>query len=928
MMIHHVSQLGAVKKITAVTVTTFLAVGAAFGQFIVSDNYNVTGNGTGFALNTGVNAGIDPPATRLSGTGAANLRYISTGTKTNTAFDIASNKLRVTPAANPGRFTFSADGSTPFNFASALGSATATPQNPVVYDLAISMASSTPGAQRFSFALGTAEGDATTWDFGIQVYRTAATDTFYTIGKRIDTGASGLATDVNTFITNSAVGSHGSEMNFLMRVTDAGAETTVFNSRVQLSMDGGFTWFYDTATDSDLPNGWRLDGAGRYIIWDVAPDAGNVTYDNFSVRPVPVSATLVSPLDNAQNLGASPPLKVAVSNTTPANVTVTFFGREAPKPGPGPDFLIPVLPDTQNYARESSGSGNATKEMWFAQTDWIITNRVQQNIAFVATLGDCVQNGNDASEWKNATNAYYRLEKQSTTLLLDGIPYGVTVGNHDQEPNGDPDGSTSSYNQYFGISHWIGKDYYGGNYDANNDSWYTLFSAGGMDFLVISFEFGRYGSFIMDWARDIMAAHPTRRVIALTHFAGQDVTDPNNTSAPHSAQGEAIYEGLRTNANFFLIMSGHVFDQGGEGRRSDTFNGKTVRTLISDYQGRFNGGNGLMRLMYFSPSNNLVSVKTYSPYTDTYETDANSQFSFTYNMQPNGAGSPGTAYVALGTNVNVPPGAQTSFAWSGRQANKTYEWYVKVSDQFGNAMTTSPQRFTTTINTAPVATNRTVTILGDQLSQLTLTATDSNGDVLTFQTNSRPLRGLNTNFDPAAGTISYLPAHGFRGGDSFTFRANDSVANSSIATLTLNVVAPPDANTNGIPDSWETSYGITNPNADDDGDGQNNFAEYLANTNPTNAASVLRVLDASWQTNGAFALTWSSIGGTRYRIQYSDGDVNGGVTGNFNGLIRFIDTEMDATPSGAPSTQSFTDDFSQTGNPTNRARYYRIKIVQ
>src|SRR5262245_59387974 len=132
-----------------------LAGNIASGQIIVADSYNVTGNGTGFALGSGINSGINPPTTRLTGTMAANLRYISTGTKTNTAFGIASSKLRVTPAANPGRFTLSANGTTPFDFAPALGSTAATPQNPVVYDLSISMACTTLDTQRFSFALGT-----------------------------------------------------------------------------------------------------------------------------------------------------------------------------------------------------------------------------------------------------------------------------------------------------------------------------------------------------------------------------------------------------------------------------------------------------------------------------------------------------------------------------------------------------------------------------------------------------------------------------------------------------------------------------------------------------------------------------------------------------------------------------------------------------
>lgn len=301
--------------------------------------------------------------------------------------------------------------------------------------------------------------------------------------------------------------------------------------------------------------------------------------------------------------------------------------------GPGQDFLIAVLPDTQNYARESSGSGQATKEMWFAQTDWIVANRASQNIVYVATLGDCVNNADQLWQWKNATNAYYRIEKQSTTGLVDGIPYGVTVGNHDQDPNGDPDGSTAYYNQFFGSAHYNGKSYYGGHYSSNNDSWYTLFSGGGLDFIVLSFEYGRYGDLILDWAESVLASYPNRRAIVLTHYAGDDNSDVNATTTTFSAQGSAIYNRLKTNPNFFLMLGGHVFNEGGEGRRSDTFNGRTVHTLISDYQGRFNGGNGLMRLLYFSPSLNRVTVKTYSPYTGNYETDANSQFSFSYDMR-------------------------------------------------------------------------------------------------------------------------------------------------------------------------------------------------------------------------------------------------------------------------------------------------------
>lgn len=896
-----------------VLLTTLISAPA---QVLVSDNFNVPASGTGFGLNSGINAGINPPgSTRLTGTIAGNLRYISTSNKPDTAFGINNNKLRVTSAANPGRFTLSADGSTPFNLAPALGTSQATPQAPVVYDLTITMANNSSGTQRFSFAIGTAEGDANSWDFGVQVYRSKSHHNFYTIQRRIDTAASGLASDINLFITNTAVGTFGQEVTFLMRVTDAGAETTTFNSRVQLSMDGGFTWFYDTATDPELANGWRFNGPGRYVIWDVAPNAGPVTYDNFSLRLTPIHATLLTPSDNTQNIGANALLTLTATNRLAGDLTFTFYGRQAPVPGAGEDFVIPVLPDTQNYAREDSGVGKASLAMWIAQTEWIISNRVTLNIPYVATLGDCVHNATAHWQWRNATNAMYRLENPVNTLLVEGIPYGITVGNHDQDTHGDPDAPTTYYNQYFGVSHFTGRSYYGGHYSSNNDSWYHLFSAGGMDFLVFSFEFGRHGSGILNWAHNVISQYPDRRIMVLTHHAGSD-----NHPSSLSAHGQAIYDALKVYPKFFMMLGGHVFNGSGhgEGHRTNTFNGNRVYTLVSNYQNRNNGGNGLMRLMHFSPSNNIIHIKTYSPWTGTYETDFNSQFSLPYDMQPNGPGSPGTPWGPIGTSQAVA-GTQTSFLWGNLQANKTYEWYATITDEHGNTFTTPTRRFKTTSNSVPVASSQMVNVVGDRPTQITLNGFDANGDALIFQTNSRPIRGVITDFDPVNGTVTYLPAHGYRGLDFFTYHVSDTVAVSSIATVNLTVDAPPDEDSDGIPDEWEARYGITDPDADDDGDGQSNYAEYLANTNPTNAASVLKITAAEVDSNGAMRITWDSVGGTRYRVQMAPSP-----DGPYTDIVGVFGSEIDPAPYGESSTQTYVYDI---GASTNQTGFYRVTVA-
>jgi hypothetical protein len=224
--------------------------------------------------------------------------------------------------------------------------------------------------------------------------------------------------------------------------------------------------------------------------------------------------------------------------------------------------------------------------------------------------------------------------------------------------------------------------------------------------------------------------------------------------------------------------------------------------------------------------------------------------------------------------------------------------------------------------------NQNRTIIGDAPTNLVLTVSDTNGDTLTFQTNTLPTHGLLQNFSPTNGVVTYLPAHGFRGTDRFTFSANDSLAVSGSASMNLNVVAPPDADGNGLPDAWETQFGVHDPNADDDGDGRSNLEEFRANTNPTNAASVIRITGIVRTADGHTVMTWASIGGVRYRVQYGDG-ASSGFDGNFTGLVRPVTVEMDPNPNGAASTQSFIDDYSLTGGaPATGRRFYRVKVVE
>ncbi len=118
-----------------------------------------------------------------------------------------------------------------------------------------------------------------------------------------------------------------------------------------------------------------------------------------------------------------------------------------------------------------------------------------------------------------------------------------------------------------------------------------------------------------------------RKAIIVSHYI---IKDGKPAAWSGDGQGQALYNKLKDRHNVFLMLCGHYGSDLGEGEREDNFNGNTIKTFMSDYQGpttvRQFGGNGLMRIMRFRPDRDEITVKTYSPYRNLYETDANSQF--------------------------------------------------------------------------------------------------------------------------------------------------------------------------------------------------------------------------------------------------------------------------------------------------------------
>jgi len=298
-------------------------------------------------------------------------------------------------------------------------------------------------------------------------------------------------------------------------------------------------------------------------------------------------------------------------------------------------FSIAILPDTQFYSQSFPNTFNA-------QTQWIVDNRVSQNIAFVAQLGDIVQSGESGStqnliQWQRADAAMDRLDG-NLSVSPDGIiPYTALLGNHDYRVVSDKTSGTTRYQEFFGPSRYRGRSWYleeSGLVGAHAQ----VFSAGGYRFLSISLQFEPLDADLA-WAQSIIDQNPGLPTILNTHSYlnpssrtrqstvtgnSSGITNPGNS-------GEQVFQKLVfNNPQIFLVMNGHF--SGEFNQTSINKAGQEVFELVMDYQSRANGGDGWMRMMQFRPGDNRIDVSTFSPTRNESEFDSDSQFSLPINF--------------------------------------------------------------------------------------------------------------------------------------------------------------------------------------------------------------------------------------------------------------------------------------------------------
>ncbi len=127
-------------------------------------------------------------------------------------------------------------------------------------------------------------------------------------------------------------------------------------------------------------------------------------------------------------------------------------------------------------------------------------------------------------------------------------------------------------------------------------------------------------------------------------------------------------------------------------------------------------------------------------------------------------------------------------------------------------------------NSAPVGQTQNVSVDENGSLPILLTATDINNDTLSYQVIVDPLHGLLSGTAP---NLVYTPAADYSGSDSFTFVANDGIADSApvLVTITVNPV-------NKF-NQWLGLYSLAaSPGADSDFDSISNSVEYVIGGNP------------------------------------------------------------------------------------------------
>ena len=298
---------------------------------------------------------------------------------------------------------------------------------------------------------------------------------------------------------------------------------------------------------------------------------------------------------HAEAAPASTPVLVQTEEAAPASsptptpqpgTASTTEGEPTPVPTP---FTIAWFPDTQS-------SAYAEPEALEAMGQWVAEHIESDDIVYVLQTGDLVDNGFVEEQWQNFELAYDQ--------FVGLVPYFCIAGNHDLGVK------RQQWDGYLArpYAHTVPaeQEFLGGK------GAYTLFSAGGVDFVVVGVGHGAEEESVA-WVREVFGRYPDRYGILMLH----GYLHGKGTFVDDGAW-IMYYRVVSQCKNIFMTLSAHYR---GTAYRAfdidDNYDGvpdRKVHSFLCNYQNYMRLG-GQIRLMRFDPADGSLTVETFSALT-------------------------------------------------------------------------------------------------------------------------------------------------------------------------------------------------------------------------------------------------------------------------------------------------------------------------
>ncbi len=225
-------------------------------------------------------------------------------------------------------------------------------------------------------------------------------------------------------------------------------------------------------------------------------------------------------------------------------------------------------------------------------------------------------------------------------------------------------------------------------------------------------------------------------------------------------------------------------------------------------------------------SGNLPPSITSTPVTSV---DVNSNYS--YDVDATDPENDVLTYALTTSPIGMAIDSATGVITWLPDAAGDYSIDVSVSDGVNPAVL---QSYTLTVNppanTAPIANDQSITLNEDIVTSIALTASDAEGDALTFAVLTAPTQGVLTGTAP---NVTYVPNSNATGSDSFTFQVNDGALDSNIATVGISILPVNDAplaDALSLSTNEDTPINVTLSGSDI----ENSPLTFIVDTQPTN----------------------------------------------------------------------------------------------